>query len=388
MSDKKFIKKYDKNLLSKSISKCVKKALKNRMKKGSSIASRPPYGYEFKHIYKDGEKIVTLTPAGDITTKTVKKIYKLYLKGYGCGKIATYLNEKEIPVPSSYIENFKKSKFGIWSKNTIKSILINEKYAGIMVQYKWKRVEENKIVLTSEQERIYGEDFEGIISKEDFEAVQELMKEKSKRFKNKDRKKHLFSPFLQCNECGGSLCYRKNYEGYKCNNSQAGKARCTAHSVKEKELKKIILKKVEEVYKKKKKDSEFYSILYGAVKEETDIEEEIYSLENKVEKIEENIKKISLHVESEKDKDYAHNMVYHELKHKKKKLIKKIDKLKTLENNIDKWDNISNVFLKSAEELLENHNFTREILENLVEKIVVKEKKEEKEKKIKVYLKF
>lgn len=388
VNNTKFIKKYDKSLLSKRISKCVKKALKNKMRKGSSIASRPPYGYEFKDIYKDGEKIVTLVPAGDITTKTVKKIYKLYLKGYGCGKIATYLNEKEIPVPSSYIENFKKSKFGLWSKNTIKAILTNEKYAGIMVQYKWKRVEGNKIMLTSEEERIYGEEFEGIISKEDFEAVEDLMKEKSKNFKNKERKTHLFSPFLKCNECGGSMCYRKNYEGYKCNNSQSGKDRCTAHSVKEEELKKIVLKKIEEVYDKHKKDSDFYSMLYGAVKEETDIEKEIHNLEKKIKKVDEKIESLSLDKNNKKHEKHIQHKELHELEHKKKRLIKKIDKLESLEHSINKWDNISNGFLKSADELLENKKFTREILEDLVEKIVVKEKKEKKEKKIKVYLKL
>lgn len=273
------INNYNKNVLSKKISKCVRNALKNKMRKGSSIASRPPYGYSSKEVYENGEKIVKLVSSQDETSETVKKIYELYLEGYGCGKIATYLNSKNIPTPSSYIEGFKKSKFGVWSKNTVKAILINEKYAGIMLQYKWKRKEE-KIILTSEEERIYGGEFKGIINKDTFLKVQNIMKKRCKEYSTgKSRKEHLFSSILVCNECGGSMCYRKNYSGYKCNNSQTGRGRCTAHSIKEEELKKIVIKEVKEAYKRYKDDCEFYSILYGAVNEQGNIKREIKHLD-------------------------------------------------------------------------------------------------------------
>ncbi|MFX0549564.1 recombinase family protein [Hathewaya histolytica] len=386
-SNMKQIKKYNSNLLSKKISKCVKMALKNKLEKGSTIASRPPYGYKFKYIHENGNKIVTLEPAGDITTITVKKIYKLYLKGYGCGKIATYLNDKGIPVPSSYIENFKKSKFGLWSKNTIKAILTNEKYCGIMVQYKWKRVEGNKIMLTSQKERVYSGEFEGIVSKEDFDSVQALMKSKSRCCNSKERTLHLFSSLLICHECKGSMCYRKNYDGYKCNNSQTGKARCTAHSVKEEELKELVLHKIKKFCKKHEKDADFYSMLYGVVKDEGNLKDQLEHIDEKLKKVNYKLEKLKLESDKGKISEYAYGHKYHELKHKRKKLIKKREKLESLECNIEKWDNINNSYLNKAKKLLDTKEFSREILEELVEKIVVKENKEKKEKKVKVYLK-
>jgi len=51
---------------------------------------------------------------------------------------------------------------------------------------------------------------------------------------------HPFSTVLTCNECNGSMSYRKKYEGYKCSDSQRGGGRCTAHSVKEQFLKATI----------------------------------------------------------------------------------------------------------------------------------------------------
>src|SRR3712207_6123365 len=59
--------------LSNKISASVKKALRIKMEKGSSIASRPPYGYFFNEVYKNGEKFIQLVPRGDETSEVVKR---------------------------------------------------------------------------------------------------------------------------------------------------------------------------------------------------------------------------------------------------------------------------------------------------------------------------
>ena len=46
-------------------------------------------------------------------------IYKLFLDGYSCGKVAKKLTELGIPTPGG-----KKN----WSSSTVRSILTNEKY--------------------------------------------------------------------------------------------------------------------------------------------------------------------------------------------------------------------------------------------------------------------
>ena len=124
----------------KDSSRKIKSALKERMQRGSSIASKPLYGYKFEKIYNGEQKTILLVPEGGETTETIKEIFSLYLKGWGAGRIATYLNQKGIATPSSRLKNHAHSKFGFWTNNTIFSILQNHKYGGFLVQQKYQKV--------------------------------------------------------------------------------------------------------------------------------------------------------------------------------------------------------------------------------------------------------
>lgn len=226
------------DMFAQESSQNIKRALKERMEKGSSIASKPPYGYKFDTIYDGEEKRITLIPEGGETTETVKDIYMLYIKGWGAGKIATYLNEKGVPTPSSRLKNHARSKFGLWTNNTIFSILQNHKYGGYLVQQKYEKVsyDTKEVVRTSEDKWIWSGEFEGIIDKDTFNQVQMLLQKRSTGHRYKGEVIHPFSTVLKCGTCGGSLGYRKKYEGYKCTLSQSGGKRCTCHSAKEKDL--------------------------------------------------------------------------------------------------------------------------------------------------------
>ncbi|GAA0784302.1 recombinase family protein [Hathewaya limosa] len=378
--------------LSNKISASVKKALRIKMEKGSSIASRPPYGYFFNEVYKNGEKFIQLVPRGDETSEVVKKIYTLYLNGWGCGKIASYLNDKSIETPSFYLKNFNRSKFGLWSKNTIKSILINEKYAGIMVQNKWKGIEGNKVVLNNEKERIYGGEFQGIISKEEFFKVQEIMKEKSKMFTTIKREYHLFSSLLNCNECGGAMSYRKNYKGYKCSNSQSGKNRCTAHSVKEEHLKELVFQKFREFYNKEKEKIEFDDMLYKVASEEEDLEKNLRHIEKKITKINSKIEDVILDIEEgvlDQEEKIKSRKELSKLMIKRNKLLRKKEILEKVVGDMQRIDK-SKIYIKKVKEVLETNTLSKEILGELIDKILVKEgkdKKNKKDKKIDIILK-
>lgn len=181
----------------KDCSKRTKDGLKQRMIRGSSIASRPPYGYIFTEVYDGNIKTIKLIPAKDETSETVKEIYSLYLKGWGFGKIASYLNNKGVLPPSSRIKNFKRAQSGIWTNGTICSILTNPKYAGIMAQHRFKKVSYKikKVIKTDKDEWIYGEQFQGIIAMEIFEEVQRTMKKEQNAADIKERQFILFQLF-------------------------------------------------------------------------------------------------------------------------------------------------------------------------------------------------
>src|SRR3712207_9263664 len=87
------------------------------MIRGSSIASKPPYGYKFLEYYNGDVKTIKLVPANDETTEVVKEIFNLYLDGYGLTKIAECLNAQGIEPPSARLANFKNNLTIKWNKN-------------------------------------------------------------------------------------------------------------------------------------------------------------------------------------------------------------------------------------------------------------------------------
>lgn len=97
----------------------------------------------------------------------VRKIFELYLLGFGVRKIKKYLEEHQIKTVTGK---------EIWSTSTIDRILCNEKYVGDVLMQKTYTED----FLTGVRKKNNGErsmffinnDHEPIISREDFEAVQ------------------------------------------------------------------------------------------------------------------------------------------------------------------------------------------------------------------------
>ena len=184
----------------KDCSRKIRSALITRMERGSSIASKPPYGYRFQEEFEGNQKTIRLVPREDETTKVVREIFSLYSNGWGVGRIATYLNKKQVPPPSYYIKNFARKKYGMWNNNTIVSILKNPKYGGIMIQGRYKKVsyKVKKVNIMPDAKCIKGGEFKGIISKEDFYKTQEIIRRRSQgNYRYVGNSAHLFTGMLK-----------------------------------------------------------------------------------------------------------------------------------------------------------------------------------------------
>lgn len=373
----------------KDCSKKIKDSLKSRMLRGSSVASKPPYGYEFKETYDSGIKTISLVPAGDETTDVVKEIYSLYLNGWGMGRITSHLNEKGIAPPSARLKNFSRAKFGMWSNNTIKSILQNPKYGGYMVQGKYKKVshKNKKIRKVDESEWIFGGEFNGIIEKDTFKRVQEIMKSrKEKKYRYKNNEIHPFSTVLLCKGCNGSMTYRKDYSGYKCTNSQMGAKRCTPHSVKTEDLMNI-LKQVIKVDISKSIDREKYytniedvKIDNSFEKELGDIKKVLYTLDLKFNKVYEDRTNGLL---TERNSEN----IIKEIQSKQEQLIKRQEEIERIINNVEEIS-YYDIYKKQIDELLDLDKIDRNLVEALVDRIEVTELDGGKRKKVDFYFKF
>ncbi|EOR28078.1 site-specific recombinase, DNA invertase Pin [Clostridium sartagoforme AAU1] len=373
----------------KDCSKRVRSALGDRMQRGSSIASKPPYGYKFEELYEGNQKTIILVPEGGETTEVVKEIFDLYQKGWGFGRIATYLNKKGILPPSARLKNFKRKKFGMWTNNTIQSILKNPKYGGYMVQQRWRKVSYKikKVKATPEEEWIWSGEFDGIIDKKTFNKVQKNMEQRKHGYRYKQDRIYPFTTVLKCGGCGGSMSYRKKYKGYKCTNSQMGGGRCTPHSIKEDyliEKVRIYIKSVIDICIDKDK---YYKKVDGIVienefeKELSKVEQELSTLDGKFQKLYED--KLN-EVISERNFSNMSTTI----QTKQESLIKRKKELEEIVQNNNSDIDITKIYRDEIDKLLSLNEIDRNFVEALVDKIIVNEDKETKEKSVDIYFKF
>jgi len=126
-------------------------------------------------------------------------------------------NQKEIRTSMEHIKNTNEGKK--WNTSMITGILNNKVYTGDLIQQKRKRIsfKNHKFVKTREDELIITKNNHmEIISKEQFERVQDIIKYSAKV--NSNNEYDLFSGYLKCTECDSNLTIRKSkeYTYYAC----------------------------------------------------------------------------------------------------------------------------------------------------------------------------
>ena len=233
----------------KEVSKKVKIGMHKQLEKGILLQGTK-FGY--LKTAKKGELIVDESVRDTITT-----IFSLYEQGLGMRKVCQKLNfEYDFLTPSQVIErelikkgkSYKKPVKKLWDIYMVKRILKDEIYIGTVIAHKTERKDIHKQGKKIERENqyIFENHHEAIISKGQFERVQEMMK---KRVKNssmytKKKRDYLFGGFLRCGECGGSVTgvarirsQKENYVPKKLYECVAyrkyGKSRCVCHNVRE-----------------------------------------------------------------------------------------------------------------------------------------------------------
>lgn len=238
------------------LSKNIRSAFKAKMRAGQFLGSSCPYGYvkdpkDHNHLLID-----------DYAANVVRKIFRLYLNGYGKAKIGKILSEEGILIPSRY----KREVLGIryqnahelattknWSYQTIHTILNNEVYIGNIVQNKYNNLsyKEKKHVRQPKENWIKVENqHEPIIDADIFWQVQKRQKIRTKSVNNCE-KTSLFSGILICADCGHTMvrAYERRGEhkfiGYCCKTYKTqGKQFCSSHSINYEQLKESVLKSI------------------------------------------------------------------------------------------------------------------------------------------------
>lgn len=238
----------------RDISTKIRTNLTAKKQNGEYAGAFVAYGYVKDS--NDKSKLVVDQFAADV----VRDIFRWKIEGLGPQNIAVRLNELGIPSPaeykklsgSNYKTSFQTSSKAVWSHVSVRRILKNEIYLGVMIQ--GKRTTPNyktKTVVTkaeSEWLRVEGT-HEAIISVRDFELVQELLRDDT-HCRAGDVTVPVYAGRIYCGDCGATAVRKtvsyagKRYVYYVCNANKHDKTVCSRHSIREDILGQVIYQTV------------------------------------------------------------------------------------------------------------------------------------------------
>ena len=234
-------------------SKKVKSVIRRRQEDGKWICAAP-YGY----IVNKKQQFEVVPVEAEI----VRRIYRLYIDGWGYKKIANSLTDEGIPTPRmaererklAEGEEYHRSVKSAWSIVTIQTILDNDFYIGTLRQGKYQRAKINgRDVKRDEVEQIVIENHhQPIIDYRTFATVRALREKRAKyNYRGVKINDNVYSGFLECGDCGApmfALSRRDLKPAYTCGTyHRRGTAGCTTHHIrvdKLDELVKLYVKKV------------------------------------------------------------------------------------------------------------------------------------------------
>jgi len=370
----------------KDISRKIKASMHVRQRKGDLIMGNL-YGY-----IKDPQDKSRLLIDENVR-EVIELIFKLYIEGKGYKKICDVLDERGCMTPSQYIKQrharigrvFKNAVSKKWQTHNIQRIIQNDLYIGTLRTHKKqnRKIKGKQEKVPKEQQFVFENHHEPIISKEDFELAQNInFKRKEANYKGKAKYDYLFSSFVFCGDCGFAATGRnikrnpKVKRGYECTQyAKYGLARCVSHSVSEDKILfflKEFLKDVRVQYRE-------YLSSMNFIEKKKDFGHEITALNRELENSNEKLKALISQkvrdVMREKDAEYRKIIEnsYLELENDEKKRIREISKrLEELQKVISS-DMESDI--KTAIELydiiIEKEKPDRKMLEMILDRIYI-----------------
>lgn len=224
---------------SANLAREVMKGMKETAYQCRHTGGQPPLGYE---VNEEKRYIIN-----DAEAEIVRKIFDMYINGYSYAKIIDCLNERGC-----------KTKAGnTFGKNSIYSILDNEKYSGVYIYNKSSK----KDVFGMRNSHLFKDDSEviridggipAIISKETYQKTRAMMMTRKKApGANKAKEMYLLTGLIFCGECGsamqGNRRKAKNkpmYVSYRCG-SRLQKRDCDNKEIRREYVEQFVLSELE-----------------------------------------------------------------------------------------------------------------------------------------------
>lgn len=236
-------------------SRKVLDVINSRQQKGEWICS-VPYGYVITNTKKMTFEVDE--PAAEI----VRKIFNLYIEGWGYKKIANHLTELKIPTPrmrekarkEAAGDEYKGKVRSEWSIVTVSEILNNDFYIGTLRQRKFhrKKINGNDVELDQSEHIVFENHHTPIVDYKVFATAKQLLKERStNHYRGVKKYDNTYSGLMFCGDCGSPMfaMSRKDLaEAYTCGSYHVGGlSRCTSHHIRADFLDKTLKEYIQKV---------------------------------------------------------------------------------------------------------------------------------------------
>ena len=224
----------------KDIGNKIRHGYREKHKVGLVIT--PPFGYwkdrNTNCIYQHPE-----------AAETVRLIYDYYLQGVGQKEIARRLNRLGRKTPAQlraernggefYASRKNQSGQYVWNYVSVKNVLMEEGYTGVLINHRTETRNGKVKPVPAEQWQRHENFYPAIITKEEWQQVQTLLKQKARpAFENQAA--HRYSGLLTCGNCGQPFVPMIRYWNgnrrveYVCKGyHNHGKEFCSSHRIRE-----------------------------------------------------------------------------------------------------------------------------------------------------------
>ncbi len=221
-------------------SKKVRSVIKRRQADGKWICALP-YGYVFT---SQKNKTFEVEPS---EAEVIRKIYDLYMSGWGYKKIANYLTDQHIPTPrmseklrkEARGEEYKYKIKPEWSIVTVQGILENDFYIGTLRQGKYTRkgINGSDIKKDIDEHIVFENHHEAIIDYRTFLIVKQAREKRTNNnYRGVKKYDNVYSGLMECGDCGSPMFPMSRSQikdAYRCGRyHQRGLKGCTSHHIK------------------------------------------------------------------------------------------------------------------------------------------------------------
>ncbi|MEF7565044.1 recombinase family protein [Bacillus infantis] len=236
----------------------VRFGMEKKIKSGKWKGGTPPYGYKMvdKNLIVNEKEV-----------HVVKKIFEAS-RSFGFYTVARQLTNKGYPT----------RKGGDWHVDSVRDIANNPIYAGYLT-FNTTKADYRK---PPGEQKLYEGDHERVVPREEFWALQEILKKRRTTGGKRETSSYYFSSILKCARCGHSMSGHKSgsKKGYRCSGKKAG-INCDSHMILEDNL----VKQVFSVF------NNIIGEIFGSTQTQDISSEKVTELNREIKHIEKQLKK-------------------------------------------------------------------------------------------------